>query len=128
MAQTATFWRADASEITVGDPLVVGPLNADEDEVSAWTKVTAKLPTGFVSSGNVTIDASGTSDAKWQLSPAADGTGAAAYGASLQFTAPAFDDNPGLDFWVRAKATSGETAANDTSVTFTFTEGICVAV
>ena len=126
MAQTATFWREDATEITEIDPLEFGPLDGDAGDTSAWTKVTAKLPTGFVSTGNVVIDATGTSDAKFRMSVNSDGSSPTEYGAALTVTSPNFDDAPGMDFYVQAKADAGETAANDTSVSFGIS-GTCLA-
>lgn len=126
MAKTATFWRGDGTQITAGNPLVFGPIDGDAGGTSAWTKVTAKLPTGFVSTGNVTVDATGTSDSKFRMSVNSDGSSPTPYGAALTITAPNFDDAPGVDFYVQAKADAGETAVNDTSVSFAIS-GTCLA-
>lgn len=124
MAQTAAFTHL-GSTINGSTPLTFGPLNADENEVSAGKAVVVKTPSGFVSSGNCVIDATGTSDAKYQLSSTSDFTGAPAYGASLTVTG--IDASTGVTFYVRAKAVSGETAQTDASVSFAITGEVVAA-
>jgi hypothetical protein len=124
MAQTAIFTHL-GSVIDGTHPLSFGPLNADTNTVSAGKAVIVKVPASYASYGNVTIDATGTSDAKFQLSPASDFSGAPAYGAALTVTG--IDATTGVTFYVRAKATAGETAQTDTSVTFSLTGEVVAA-
>ena len=134
MAVDALFYY-DSSLIDADNKLTVGPLNADEDEVSGWFDITVKLDTGYESNSDLVVGPDGTSAAKWQMAEWTSGDTTAPqatpedYGADLTIGGEAgeIDDSTGVVFWVRAKATSGESAANDTSVSFAVVSGTAVA-
>jgi hypothetical protein len=130
MARNATFHKANGTLNNAGNPFTFGPIDGDAGGETGWQKVTVKLADAdVVTSGNVGIDPG--PDYQLAAWTAGDTTGPAAtpaaYGAVLTLVNPAIDDDPGVDFWCRAKADAGETAANDTSVPFTLVNTICVA-
>jgi hypothetical protein len=135
MAQDALFYRG-ATRLTDLVPLEVGPLNADDDEVSEWIELVVKAPANLESASDLVFGPTGASAAKWQLAAwtSGDTTGPQAtpeaYGSPLTIPGSAgqIDDTTGVRFWVRAKATSGESASNDTSVSFVVTAGTWAAV
>jgi hypothetical protein len=111
--------------IDAGNPLSVGPLSIDTEEVSAFVKMTVKTvqdgaPAALVTAADTTIsvvDATGADSSDlWQLAP--DNAGAAgtpvAYGADLVITA-VVNATTGVVFWARRKAGAAETPSTDTT-------------
>lgn len=103
----------DSQQISEGDgsnPLVIGPLNASENQVSEPVELTIKTDAGFKTFGTTTISFTGTTNAKWMISKTQSGS----YTSSLEIT----DEitNTGTTFYVKAKATDDEAPSNDTSV------------
>lgn len=102
-----------SQQISEGDglnPLVIGPLNASENEVSAPVELTIKTDSGFKTFGTTTISFTGTTKAKWMISKTQSGS----YTNSLEIA----DEitSTGTTFYVKAKATDDEAPSNDTSV------------
>lgn len=85
-------------------------LNATNNEESAAQALVAKTETGYTTSGNTTIEFTGATADKWSVCDTADGT----YGPTLEIATPITED--GTTFYVKAKATDGETPKNDDTV------------
>lgn len=98
------------SEGTGSAPLTIGPLNASTNEVSAATKLTVYTDASYKTTGNTVINFTGASAAKWSICATSGGT----YDTSLTIATEI--TSTGTDFYVKAKATSDESPANDTSV------------
>jgi hypothetical protein len=98
------------SEGTGLAPLVVGPLNASNNEISAPIKLTAKCDSGYKTFGNTIISFVGTNASKWTVCATSGGT----YASTL--TVASLIDSVGTDLYVKAAATSDENPVNDTSV------------
>lgn len=116
---TITNGGTDGTKISEGDgtaPLTIGALNATTNEESAPVKLAIRCDAGYNTSGNVVITPSGTTADKWALAP--DNAGVAgtfgAYGSALTISSVVGTTN--TLFWVKAKAVSTESPANDTSV------------
>lgn len=100
-----------ATLISEGDgsaPLVVGPLNATNNEVSAPKAVTIKCDTGYKTYGDVLLSFNGTTGGKWSICATSNGT----YGATLTISST-IDATTGVTVYVKAQATSDETPVND---------------
>ena len=102
-----------SQQISEGDgsnPLVIGPLNASDNEVSAPVALTIKTDEGFKTFGTTTISFTGDTNAKWMICATETGT----YETSLEVN----DEitTTGTTFYVKAKATEDEAPSNDTSV------------
>ncbi|MFL0197394.1 hypothetical protein ACJDU8_17765 [Clostridium sp. WILCCON 0269] len=104
------------SEGTETSPIIVGPLNATNNEESAAIKLAIRCDAGYNTSGNTVITPTGTTADKWALAP--DNAGVAgsfgAYGSALTISSVIGTTN--TVFWVKAKAVSTESPSNDTSV------------
>lgn len=103
----------DSQQISEGDgsnPLVIGPLNASENQVSEPVELTIKTDAGFKTFGTTTISFTGTTNAKWMISKTQSGS----YTSSLEISEEI--TNTGTTFYVKAKATDDEAPSNDTSV------------
>lgn len=98
------------SDGDLSNPLVVGPLNASINEVSAPIELDIKTETGFKTFGNTVISFEGTTAAKWEICATSGGT----YASTLTISSEI--DTVGTKIYVKAKATSDEAPANDTSV------------
>ena len=98
------------SEGTELTPLIVGPLNATNNEISAAQALTVKAETGYTTYGDTVISFQGTSAAKWTVCATEAGT----YAATLTITEAITET--GKTIYVKAAATSDETPVNDTSV------------
>lgn len=99
--------------ISEGDgssPLVVGPLNASNNEESAPIALTIKCDAGYQTYGNTEVSFVGTTASKWSLCATQDG----AYAATLTITD--IIEAAGKVIYVKAKATSDESPVNDVSV------------
>lgn len=107
------LYNQDGTLLSNGDgssPLLIGPLNASINEQSAATKVTIKTEAGFKTFGNTEVSFVGQTSSKWVVSKTADGV----YAASLTILDEI--NSAGLDFYVKASASSDEVPVNDTSV------------
>lgn len=114
-----TAGGTDGQQVSEGDgsnPVIVGPLNATNNEESAPIKLAVRCEAGYTTSGDTTITPTGTTAAKWALAPDnGDAPGAwGAYGAALTISTAIVATN--TLFWAKAKATSDETPTNDASV------------
>ena len=91
-------------------------LRADQDEVGSYIKLYALADDGYVCT-TVVVTPTGTSAAKWQLAPDNSGSPGTpeAYGDPIALGT--VGDTTKVNFHVRAKATSDESPANDTTVT-----------
>lgn len=98
------------SEGTELTPLVVGPLNATNNEVSTPMALTLKAETGYTTYGDTIINFQGTSAAKWTVCATEGGT----YTDTLTISDAITD--AGKVIYVRAAATSDETPVNDVAV------------
>lgn len=119
-----TAGGTDGTQISQGTglvPIVVGPVNATNNEVSAPQKLAVRCIPDYYTSGDVIIQPKGATGAKWALAP--DDSGAAGefgeFGASLTIATEIDDTN--TIFWAKAKAIEGETADNYTDVKFDIT-------
>lgn len=123
---TVTVGGTDGTQVSEGtglQPISIGPLNATNNEESVITTLAVRCDTGFATTGDTVITPVGTTSAKWALS--ADGTTWSAYGANLTISS-AIDATNKL-FYVKAKATSDESPANDTTVDIQVTAQIVAA-
>lgn len=116
---TVTSGGTDGTQVSEGTgatPISVGPLDASTNEESAAIKLAARCESGYQTSGNTVITPVGTTAAKWALAP--DNAGVpgtwGAYGSALTISSVIGATNQ--LFWAKAKATSDENPANDTSV------------
>lgn len=98
------------SDGDLSNPLVVGPLNASDNEVSAPIELKVKTDAGYVTRGNTVISFEGTTAAKWEVCDSQSGS----YASSL--TISEVINNTGKTIYVKAKATSDEQPVNDKSV------------
>ncbi len=99
------------SEGDLSNPLVVGPLNASDNEVSSAIPVVLKCDSGYKTLGNTSVSFEGTTASKWTICK----TEAGNYSSTLSIT----DEitSTGTTVYVKAKATQEEMPVNDTSVT-----------
>lgn len=107
--------------ISEGDssaPLVIGPLNASNNEVSAAQKLTVYTDAGYKTFGTTNISFTGSTAGKWTTCATQTGT----YAATLAISTVI--DSTGTDFWVKAQATSDEAPVNDVSVDIQITSTI----
>lgn len=104
------------SEGTETAPIIVGPLNATNNEESSAIKLAIRCDTGYNSSGNTVITPTGTTADKWALAPDNEGVAGVfgAYGSALTISSVIGTTN--TLFWVKAKALSTENPSNDASV------------
>ena len=98
------------SEGTELTPLVVGPLNATNNEVSAAKALVIKTEAGYTTYGDTVISFQGTNAAKWSVCDTEDGT----YAATLTITSAVTE--AGTTFYVKASSSSDEDPVNDISV------------
>ena len=101
------------SEGTGLNPITTNALNATMNEESAVIKLALRCEAGYTTSGDITITPMGTTSSKWALS--ADGTTWGAYGAVLTITTVIGVVNTII--YCKAKAVSGESVVNDSTVT-----------
>lgn len=107
-----------ASEETENNPVVIGPLAVAENEESAPVKLAIRCDTDYSAASGATITPTGTAANKWAFalddggSPGTFGD----YGAALEFSSVIGATN--TLFWVKAKASSDETAESDLAVDF----------
>ena len=114
--QYLLFYDSVGTLLSKGDgtsPLTTVFLNASTNEVSGAMKVTAKFLAGYKSLGDTLLSISGASAGKWTICATADGT----FGSSLTIST-IIDETTGVDFYVKAQATSDESPVLDTSVDF----------
>lgn len=98
------------SEGDLSNPLVVGPLNASDNEESEPIAIVIKTDEGYKTLGTTNITFEGSSAAKWSVCK----TNSGEYNSSLGITEEI--TNSGVTVYVKAKATSDEMPKNDTSV------------
>lgn len=98
------------SDGDLSNPLVVGPLNASENEVSSPIELKVKTDAGYVTRGNTVISFEGSTAAKWQICDTQNGS----YASSLTISEAV--NSTGKTFYVKAKATSDESPVNDKTV------------
>lgn len=98
------------TEITEGNPLKVGPLNASNNEESEAMAVTLKVEEGFSTLGDTVVSFEGETSAKWSVCATEGGD----YESTL--TLSEVVSSAGVNFYVKARATEEEQPANDTSV------------
>jgi hypothetical protein len=108
---------AQVSEGTGSSPISAGPLDANTNQESASIVLALRCDEGYSTVGNTTVAPSGATAAQWALS--SDNVTWQAYGATLTITTVI--DATNTLFYCKAKATSGETPANDISVDFVVT-------
>lgn len=129
MSYIKVYFAGDDTEVSVA-PLTINAvkfiLRADQNQVGEWVELYAKADAGYLVTTTI-VTPIGTSLTKWQLN--ADDAGAPSgtpedYGDPL--TLGTVDDDPGVSFWIRAKATDDETPVNDIFVTLSI-EGIAEA-
>lgn len=112
-----TAGGTDGQAVSEGDqtnPIVFGPLNADNNEESVAATLALRCDSGYHTSGNVIIALTGSTASKMALS--ADGTTWGAYGDSLVLSSMIGAVN--TLFYAKSKATAGETPIDDTAVKF----------
>ena len=114
-----TAGGTDGTLVSEGDgssPIIIGPLNAVNNEESAALKLAIRCESGYVTGATTSITPTGTTATKWALAP--DNSGSAgtfgAYGAALTLASGITATN--TIFWAKAKAVSTENPANDTTV------------
>lgn len=103
----------DGQQISEGNgsnPLVIGPLNASDNQVSEPVELTVKTEAGFKTFGTTTISFTGATNAKWSIAATREGN----YTNSLEISEEI--TTAGKTFYVKAKATDDEAPSNDTSV------------
>lgn len=125
-----TAGGTDGQLVSEGDgsnPITVGPLNATNNEESAPVKLAVRCDSGYQTSGNTTIQPVGTTAAKWALAPDNGGSPGTwtSWGGTLTISSTIGATN--TIFWLKAKATSDEVPANDTSVDLQVTATIATA-
>ena len=131
MAYAKLFFTSGGVQVSAA-PATTNPvtftLRADQNEVGTPVGITAKADSGYTVATGCTITPTGTSAAKWALAPDSGGSAGTfeAYGAALTLSGT-MDNATGIPFWVKAKATSDETPANDTTVTLVLA-GVASAV
>lgn len=107
------------SEDTELSPISV-TLNATDNQVSSAITLALRCESGYKTTGNTVITPTGDTAEKWALS--ADGTDWEDYGDPLTISASIGATN--TLFYAKAKATSDETPANDTSTDLVVTATI----
>lgn len=113
MAYIHAYLSDGTTQISEGTglaPLVIGPLNASNNEQSVATEVILKCQTGFETTGDTTVSFTGTTAGKWTVCATAGGS----YASSL--TISSVITTAGKSIFVKAAATSDESPANDASV------------
>ena len=103
----------NGQQISEGDgtnPLVMGPLNASENEVSAAKALEIKCEAGFKTFGETTVSFEGTTSEKWMICDTEHGV----YSSSLTISDEITES--GKTVYVKAKATDDEAPSNDTGV------------
>lgn len=98
------------SEGDLSNPLVVGPLNASDNEVSEPIKIEIKTDAGYKTLGSTNITFEGTTASKWTVCKTQSGD----YTSSLAITD--IITSEGVSVYLKAQATSDEMPKNDTSV------------
>ena len=98
------------SEGTGLTPLVVGPLNATNNEVSPAIPVTLKCEAGYATYGATSVSFTGASAARWSVCATENGV----FGPSLSL--PDSITTAGTVIYVKACAVEGENPSNDVSV------------
>ena len=94
----------------LSNPLVVGPLNASDNEVSEPIKIEIKTDAGYKTLGSTNITFEGTTASKWTVCKTQSGD----YTSSLAITD--IITSEGISVYLKAQATSDEMPKNDTSV------------
>lgn len=105
----------DGQQVSEGDgsnPIVVGPLNAGNNEESAVITLAIRCEPGLTTSGDTILTLTGDNADKWALGVYE--TSFRNYGESLALPSGIADVN--TLFYVKARAVTGETPRNDTSV------------
>ena len=107
-----------ASIDTEVTPIVFGPLDTTENEVSDPVKLAIRCDSGYKAATGATITPTGTAAAMFALAPDDGGIPGTfgSYGAALTFSAEIPDSN--VIFWAKAKSADTESPLNDTSVNF----------
>ena len=98
------------SEGDLSNPLVIGPLNASDNEVSAPIAIELKCEAGYKTLGNTIVSFEGATNTKWSISRTEGGS------YTSQLSIPDEITSTGLTVFVKAKATSDEMPINDTRV------------
>jgi len=112
-----TAGGTDGNQVSEGtelNPILTPALNALNNEESAAIKLALRCEAGYNTSGSTTITPSGTTSAMWALS--LDSVTWGSYGSALTISTVIGVVN--TVFYVKAKAVSSESPANDTSVDF----------
>lgn len=92
------------------NPVVAGPLNASDNEVSEAIELQVKCDEGKVTRGNTVLSFEGDSASKWSICDTEGGS----YSSTL--TISEVITSEGKKFYVKAKATSDEQPINDKTV------------
>jgi hypothetical protein len=103
----------NGQKISEGDgtnPLVIGPLNASENEVSEPKALQIKCEPGFKTYGDTTVSFEGPTADKWMICETEHGS----YTSSLTISTEV--DENGKTVYVKGKATDTESPANDVTV------------
>jgi hypothetical protein len=103
---------AQVSEGAKANPIVFGPLNAADNEVSTVQALAIRCETGYVTGATTTISPSGTNAAKIALST--DNSTWGAYGDSLILASGITATN--TLFYIKAKSTTDENPISDTTI------------
>ena len=98
------------SEGDLSNPLVVGPLNASDNEVSAPIAIELKCDSGYKTLGSTSVTFEGTTASKWTICETQSGE----YQSSLSISDVI--TSTGKTVYVKAQATSDEMPKNDTGV------------
>lgn len=98
------------SEGDLSNPLVIGPLNASDNEVSEPIEITIKTEEGYKTLGSTNISFEGLTREKWSICKTQSGS----YTSSLALTETV--TSSGVVVYLKASATSDELPKNDTSV------------
>ena len=98
------------SEGDLSNPLVVGPLNASDNESSAPIAIELKCDSGYKTLGSTSISFEGTTASKWSICKTENGD----YASNLTITDLITES--GLTVYVKVKATADEMPKNDASV------------
>lgn len=93
------------------NPLVMGPLNASENEVSEPKALQIKCEPGFKTYGDTTVSFEGPTADKWTICETEHGSYTSSLTISEEITGGA-----GRTVYVKALATDDEAPANDDSV------------
>lgn len=98
------------SEGDLSNPLVVGPLNASDNEESQPIEIEIKTDEGYKTLGSTNIAFEGSTASKWSACKTSSGE----YTSSLSITETI--TSSGVRVYLKARATSDELPKNDTSV------------